>query len=224
MAKDLFLEMLKLQDGFNEKTVPGWTGKSLDWGTTILTEGAECSSSVNFKWWKADTDDWENVEVETIDLHHFIMSILLETYSAEHLANIYDYIYEQRVFDEDDIPVTEFHAVVKHLIYHGLAYDLGRNEEAMYALINSFFNLLFNFTSIDTVDELHTLYITKNCLNKFRQDNGYKDGTYKKMWISSEKDLEVEDNVIAWELASQLDNTNKFDNLYKELKKYYHNM
>lgn len=215
MNKKLFLEMLKLQDGFNENTVPNWKSQSLDWGTTILTEAAECSSSVNFKWWKSGGADWNNVEVETIDLHHFIMSILLEKYSAEYLANFYNLLYENR--DEDELEVEDFHQVVKLLSKRALDYDFERTEENMYLMIKTFLGLLFNFTSIETINDLHTAYITKNCLNKFRQDNGYKDGTYIKMWNN------VEDNIIAWDLAKQLDSENKFENLYKELENYYIN-
>jgi hypothetical protein len=213
MNKKLFLEMLKLQDGFNENTVAGWKSQSLDWGTTILTEAAECSESVNFKWWKSGDANWDNVEVETIDLHHFIMSILLEKYSAEYLEDFYNLVYENR--NEDELEVEDFHQIVKLLSKRALDYDFERTEENMYLMIDSFFDLLFNFTSIEAVYDLHTAYITKNCLNKFRQDNGYKDGTYVKIWNG------VEDNVIAWNLAKEVDSENKFDNLYNELEVYY---
>ncbi len=34
--------------------------------------------------------------------------------------------------------------------------------------------------------ELYELYIGKNVLNRFRQDHGYKDGTYQKVWFGRE--------------------------------------
>jgi len=215
MNKKLFLEMLKLQDSFNEKTTVGWKGESLDYGTAILCEAAECSESINFKWWKDGEDKWNNVEVETIDLHHFIMSISLEKYSAEFLAEVYNMIYENR--DENELEVGEFHTVVKLLSKRALDYDFDRTEENMCLMIDTFFDLLFNFTSIEDINELHTVYITKNCLNKFRQDYGYKTGRYIKIWNGEE------DNVVAWRLATALDNENKFNTLYKELQKYYIN-
>ena len=33
-----------------------------------------------------------------------------------------------------------------------------------------------------TYDELFSLYIGKNVLNGFRQNNGYKSGEYRKLW------------------------------------------
>ncbi len=35
-------------------------------------------------------------------------------------------------------------------------------------------------------DDLHRIYVGKNVLNRFRQDNGYKDGSYRKLWQDRE--------------------------------------
>ena len=35
-------------------------------------------------------------------------------------------------------------------------------------------------------DELYEIYVGKNVLNMFRQDNGYKEGTYNKVWNGRE--------------------------------------
>ena len=37
-----------------------------------------------------------------------------------------------------------------------------------------------------TLDELFALYIGKNVLNGFRQNNGYKSGEYRKLWQGRE--------------------------------------
>jgi hypothetical protein len=37
-----------------------------------------------------------------------------------------------------------------------------------------------------SLDELYTLYVAKNVLNWFRQDRGYADGRYIKMWAGRE--------------------------------------
>jgi hypothetical protein len=64
------------------------------------------------------------------------------------------------------------------------------------------------------LDTLYRLYVGKNILNQFRQDNGYKEGTYVKVWDGSE------DNVVMkriWEENGDI----KPDMLYKELTKAY---
>jgi hypothetical protein len=48
-------------------------------------------------------------------------------------------------------------------------------------------------------DELHEIYVGKNVLNLFRQDNGYKEGHYIKMWNDRE------DNEYLADILKQLD-------------------
>ena len=58
--------------------------------------------------------------------------------------------------------------------------------------------------------------ITKNCLNKFRQDYGYKDGSYQKIWNGRE------DNVVAFEIANEWGADEElFEQLYRDLETYY---
>ena len=65
-------------------------------------------------------------------------------------------------------------------------------------------------------EEVYIAYIVKNCLNKFRQDNGYKQGFYIKDWKGKE------DNVVAYKIAKEWGATEAlFDNLYDDLTVYY---
>jgi len=45
----------------------------------------------------------------------------------------------------------------------------------------------------EPIEDMMSKYIVKNILNSFRADNGYKEGTYIKIW----KGTDVEDNVVA---------------------------
>jgi hypothetical protein len=66
-------------------------------------------------------------------------------------------------------------------------------------------------------DELYRHYVGKNVLNLFRQDNGYKEGTYHKLWQGRE------DNEHLMELMKQLDSqaANYADHLYAQLAERY---
>ena len=65
-------------------------------------------------------------------------------------------------------------------------------------------------------EDVYIDYITKNCLNKFRQDNGYKDGSYIKNWNGKE------DNVVAFEIANEWGADEElFEQLYLDLETYY---
>ena len=68
--------------------------------------------------------------------------------------------------------------------------------------------------SVLDLETLYRLYVGKNILNQFRQDNGYKDDTYIKVWNGEE------DNVVMkriWEEDSNI----KPEILYKNLAKNY---
>jgi hypothetical protein len=66
-------------------------------------------------------------------------------------------------------------------------------------------------------DSLYTAYVSKNVLNFFRQDNGYKDGSYRKNWAGRE------DNEHLVELIATLDNSadDFADQVYLALSKRY---
>ncbi len=66
-------------------------------------------------------------------------------------------------------------------------------------------------------EDLFVQYICKNVLNFFRQDNGYKQGTYVKQWGGKE------DNEHLVEIMAELDaSDDKFqDNLYQALNDRY---
>jgi len=79
---NLIFDTFKLQDQFNENVVPQWKVKNLDWWMAIDDEIMEILNSVNWKWWKNAKNlnevgkkvDMDNVEVEMIDLFHFLIS------------------------------------------------------------------------------------------------------------------------------------------------------
>ena len=78
--------------------------------------------------------------------------------------------------------------------------------------MNDFFDLVI--MSGLNLETLYRLYVGKNILNQFRQDHGYKDGSYIKVWNGEE------DNVVMkriWETNADI----KPDALYSELKKAY---
>ena len=63
-------------------------------------------------------------------------------------------------------------------------------------------------------EELYDLYIAKNILNRFRQNHGYKDGSYIKIWNG------VEDNEILLSILKKEKNSKKiYEILTKEYKK-----
>ena len=71
--------------------------KFLEFELALRQESAEAVDSLNWKWWKKDADDWDNVKVELVDMLHFWVSMctvvglsandVLELYSKKNKLN-----------------------------------------------------------------------------------------------------------------------------------------
>jgi hypothetical protein len=68
-----------------------------------------------------------------------------------------------------------------------------------------------------TFDDLYRHYVGKNVLNFFRQDHGYKSGTYEKVW-SGREDNEHLTEVLT---AINIDATDFPDQVYAALASRY---
>jgi len=47
----------------------------LQFELALRQESAEAVDSLNWKWWKHDQDDWDNIKIELIDMLHFWVSM-----------------------------------------------------------------------------------------------------------------------------------------------------
>ena len=221
------LEMLLLQQELNDATNgEGWeagktkNGKIINWKRCIYMECAEMVDSFAWKHWKAiDADpDWANLQIEVVDVWHFIMSLGLEDYSQNFRGTIEDlamkisqeagYMKLQENGELEYAEPTAIMAKVEDLILNAVNRDTLNGPK----LFEDFFELAY--MSRLNLTDLYRLYVGKNILNQFRQDHGYKEGTYVKVWDGKE------DNIIMqtlWEENAAL--TPKV--LYGALQKAY---
>ena len=226
---DKILLMLQLQNSLNDATNGDkWTegttktGNIINWKRCIYMECAEMIDSFTWKHWKnlsADAD-WDNLQIEVIDVWHFIISLAIEDYSKNLKGQVEDLAIDVSQLDSfSKIDITsavfasqdEVIAKVEDIMLLVLTKDKLDLEQ----LIADFFDLVI-MSGLD-LNSLYKLYVGKNILNQFRQDNGYKDGSYIKVWAGEE------DNVVMkriWEDNSSL----KPDALYVELARAYTSM
>ena len=225
------LEMLKLQQELNDSTNgTGWengltkNGKTIDWKRCIYMESAELIDSFAWKHWKAidKSPDWDNIKVETIDIWHFALSLLLQEYKLQELGSIEDlakYIISKEAYKTfesakaktDDEDIYAVIKMVEQMMYDVLkpeGFDLDR-------FITDFFKMALNCGV--NLNTLYSLYIGKNVLNRFRQDNGYKEGTYIKVWNGDE------DNVVMLDIMDK-NPSYGVNELYEGLDKVYKNL
>jgi len=222
---DKILQMLELQQELNDATNGlGWedgltkNGKIIDWKRCTYLECAELIESYPWKHWKNidARPDYANIKIEAVDIWHFIMSQGLEDYkrgnlgSIETLANNINSLANFSTFSADiEEHFKDYYeqiAVVEVLIK--TLFCGGSTEKLMEAFIDVAVQSGLN------LDMLYTLYVGKNILNKFRQDHGYKEGTYIKIWNGEE------DNVTMQHVLEENDTITP-EGLYKALEAAY---
>jgi len=197
------LTMLHLQDKMNCKVHPNWVEQNYEWYRAIWVECAELMDHVGYKWWKHQETDIEQVRLEVIDIWHFGLSAMFDsTKDFEMMASLINEAVATHVpMDLDIRRATE--ALAQHSLETG-----GFS-------VTLFWNLL-SAVGLD-FDQLYRSYVGKNVLNFFRQDHGYKDGSYRKQWAGRE------DNEHLVELVASLDaGSEQFaDDLYRALADRY---
>lgn len=217
--------MLTLQAAMNAKVNPAWLTAGYPFLRAVVVEGAEAMEHHGWKWWKKQAMDLPQLQMELIDIWHFALSHFLVRAKGDIATAI-----EMIKFDGQNgeaggattnrlylaRPSGEFHVVELDSL------DIIGKLELMIGLaaMGSFRTLLFLALLTDchiSTEELYRQYVCKNVLNFFRQDHGYKEGTYRKVWAGRE------DNEHLVEIASALDAAaaNFSDRLYSELSTRY---
>ena len=217
--------MLNLQQELNDSTNgKGWErgvtnrGKLIDWRRCILLESAELIDSYPWKHWKSidAKPNYENIMIEVVDIWHFVMSeaLRLNTLNGsgdiKELANRIESLDSYKIFINNEYKrAKNFYEEIERV--EEMIANLYSNN-SIEKMIDDFFRVASQ-SGLD-IDSLYKLYIGKNILNSFRQNHGYKEGSYIKEWNG------VEDNVVMQEILSNTDNITPQE-LYSELKKRY---
>ena len=195
--------MLKLQQQLNDATNgKGWengttkNGKMIDWKRCSYLECAELIESYPWKHWKnIDAQpDYENIKIEAVDIWHFIMSQALTDYKTQSLGTI-------KTLAENITKLPNFTAfLAPHQPTDKNYYE---QIEVVEKLMRTLFcdgsteQLMEDFIDVAmqsglNLDSLYKLYVGKNILNQFRQDHGYKDGSYIKIWNGEEDNVTMQ--------------------------------
>lgn len=201
--KQALIAMLALQDRMNTKVHPQWIQQNYEWYRAIWIECGELIEHYGYKWWKKQTPDIEQVQLEAIDIWHFGLSALfVDNKTIERIADEIAAVLQTHRYAERDV-----RAATEALAAYAL------NERAFSVAL---FADLMHAVDLD-FDALYRHYVGKNILNFFRQDNGYKEGTYSKQWNGRE------DNEHLMELLKELDSSaaNYAENLYAALQRRY---
>ena len=176
--KEKILTMLEMQDAMNSKVNPDWRNAGSQWYRAIWTECAEMLDHYGWKWWKHQQPDMDQVKLEIVDIWHFAMSdLLLRGKSVEVVAREIEEGFSHPATTVDIRQAIESLALV--------TLQTQSAHMAEFAGLMHSANLAF--------DELFRMYVGKNVLNFFRQDHGYKDGSYIKVWDGREDNEHLAD-------------------------------
>jgi dimeric dUTPase (all-alpha-NTP-PPase superfamily) len=201
--KQALITMLTLQDKMNHKVHPQWVTQNYEWFRAIWIECGELVEHYGYKWWKKQTPDMAQVQLEVIDIWHFGLSDSFgEGKTLQSIAE-------------------EIEGALQGYQYRGTGVREATEALAAYALNHHKFSVPLFWDLMHAAelnfDELYRQYVGKNVLNIFRQDHGYKVGTYQKLWQGRE------DNEHLSELLNQLDAgaADYSDQLYAQLQQRY---
>lgn len=198
-------------NGIDWRTGVTKDGKKINWYRCIYMESAEFIDSFQWKHWKNINcePDIKNAKVELIDIWHFILSeMLLDGLIDSKTDALYNYVivptYERATPYEHQDDIFS----IMELIIN----EATKPKPKIHMIAKNFFTACAQLEL--SFNDLYKGYVGKNVLNQFRQDNGYKEGTYKKLWNGKE------DNVIMMELLNKAPSTTP-EKLYEKLNKKY---
>jgi len=194
--------MLEMQDAMNARVNPDWRRAGNAWYRAIWTECAEMLDHYGWKWWKHQQPDLEQVKLELVDIMHFAMSdyLLQDDDNAAVAARI-----------EAELSAPHEGGEIREAIEH-----MAQSTIASRSMHYADFARVMALIEMD-FDELYRHYVGKNVLNFFRQDHGYKEGSYVKLWDGRE------DNEHLSELLTLLDSDSADfrDQVYRGLQARY---
>jgi dimeric dUTPase (all-alpha-NTP-PPase superfamily) len=165
------LVMLEMQDAMNARVNPDWRQAGNAWYRAIWTECAEMLDHYGWKWWKHQQPDLEQVRLELVDIMHFAMSdyLLREADNDAVAARIESELSDPRQYPDIRVAIEV----------------MAQSTIAQQSMHFSDFASIMALIEMD-FDQLYRTYVGKNVLNFFRQDHGYKDGSYIKIWNGRE--------------------------------------
>lgn len=169
--RDALETMLRMQHRMNTRVHPQWIEQGFAWHRAIWVEAAELVDHYGYKWWKRQDHDLAQVQLEVVDIWHFGMSArFTPDLAIEELAAQLASEWPRSPEAADVLTAAE------HLA--GIAALERRFDLPAFVVLLDAAELGFT--------ELFRQYLGKNVLNFFRQDHGYGDGTYRKVWSGRE--------------------------------------
>ncbi len=210
--------IVDLQNELNIQTAgKDWTkgytkeGRKINWFRAITLEVAEAIDSLNWKHWKdiSQPHDLENLKIELVDILHFIISQKITDYGLEKAKELLNnatslFLENQEILMGEELKKIDPEDITVAQLLENIIKKTIQNK-------NAYYEFLIATGYLFDINEILNIYIGKNVLNKFRQEHGYKEGHYKKIWNGKEDNVVMLDfinknpNITAKELYNKLE-------------------
>lgn len=175
--------MLDLQYKLNSIVDQDWLIKKFPYLRAAFVESAEALDHLGWKWWKQQDTNIPQVQIEISDILHFYLSdilvsctgnikvatITMQQECQSHAKSIN--IGESTFIIDDSDTQTLFELLAATSVLRTRSFPV--------------FQKIMHRCGLDW-SSLFEGYVSKNVLNIFRQNNGYKEGTYLKFWNNKE--------------------------------------
>ena len=183
-------DMFRLQDSLNRTVNPGWLTANYPWTRAIRVECAELTDHIGWKWWKKQEPNWAQAQIELVDIWHFMLSEVLANSKGDVLLATAEMNVGFDIPYDDVMDLLGKKFTIGGSKLHDLIDLLSAFASAGY-VVPAIFEGLMVRTGM-TWEGVRRIYVGKNVLNRFRQANGYKDGTYVKEWNGVEDNVRLE--------------------------------
>jgi dimeric dUTPase (all-alpha-NTP-PPase superfamily) len=211
MNKEQLKTMLDMQLEFNKSLGEKWPYRKY-----LLAAAMETSEGIDHTdwcWWKKQQYDLPQLQMELVDIWHFVISYYLSQYFASTGAYLMNAIVngdDEILFDGCWYRFDQMSTLSKLRLFSAMAFVDKVNVKLFLSIIKD--------CHLST-DDLYKMYIGKNVLNKFRQDHGYKDDHYKKDWDDTEDNVYL--NSILKPMNHDCDIDLLRDQIYRSLEAKY---
>lgn len=175
---------LQLQQAMNSKVDPHWVAAKYPYMRAVVLEAAEAIEHHGWKWWKKQDKDLPQLQMELIDIWHFLLSEILLRNKGE--VELSEPVLKELLATADNSELRfdgQLHEIHDLSLLDKL--ELLIATACRRRIEISLFSAIMTDCEL-TWSELYRQYVGKNVLNFFRQDFGYKEGTYQKMWRGRE--------------------------------------
>ena len=214
LTETQLVSMLEMQDGMNKKVNPDWVAANNNWHRAIQVEAVEAIEHHGWKWWKKQNCDMAQLRMELVDIWHFILSTVIQNTRGSIRFSTIEMISELNLSQKSVQFDNQYYILAKMSLLEKLDLLVGLSAAKRTSL--ALFNSLLSDCGMSWV-ELFKQYTGKNVLNIFRQDYGYKAGTYIKIWNGREDNEHLVELLDIIDLSSD----NVHDEIYQTLKSRY---